>query len=75
MKTYITDGTYVQMQDTKELREIYDVKSTGMNYKQAYPQGLVQAIIEQGSGVIHDYMLANRHVSELSLIYKLMDSW
>jgi hypothetical protein len=74
MKTYITDGTYVQMQDTKELREIYDVKSMGMNYKETYPQGLVQAIIEQGSGVIYNYILANRHVSELSLIYKLMDS-
>ncbi|MBU0544729.1 MAG: IS4 family transposase [Proteobacteria bacterium] len=74
METYLTDGTYVQMQDTKELREIYDVKSTNVDYKEAYPQGLVQSIIQQGSGIIHDYALANRHVSELSLIYKLIDS-
>ena len=74
METYLTDGTYVQMQDTKELRGIYDVKSTNVNYKEAYPQGLVQSIIQQGNGIIHDYALANRHVSELSLIYKLMGS-
>ena len=74
METYLTDGTYVQMQDTKELREIYDVKSTNVDYQEAYPQGLVQSIIQQGNGIIHDYALANRHVSELSLIYKLMGS-
>jgi len=74
METYLTDGTYVQMQDTKELREIYDVKSTNVDCKVAYPQGLVQSIIQQGSGIIHDYALDNRHVSELSLIYKLIHS-
>ena len=63
METYLTDGTYVQMQDTKELREIYDVRSTNVDYKEAYPQGLVQSIIQQGNGIIHDYALANRHVS------------
>jgi hypothetical protein len=74
METYLTDGTYVQMQDTKELREIYDVKSTNENYKEAYPQGLVQSIIQQGSGIIYEYALANRHTSELALIYKLINS-
>lgn len=74
METFLTDGTYVQMQDSKELREIYDVVSINENYKEAYPQGLLQSIIRQGSGVIHDYALANRHVSELSLIYKLIHS-
>jgi hypothetical protein len=74
METYLTDGTYVQMQDTKELREIYDVKSINNEYKEAYPQGLIQAIIQQGSGLICDYTLATRHVSELSLIYKLIHS-
>ncbi len=74
METYLTDGTYIQMQDTKELRNIYDVKSKNGNYKEAYPQGLIQAIIKQGSGIIHDYALDNRHVSELSLVYKLIHS-
>jgi hypothetical protein len=72
MQTYLTDGTYVQMQDSKELRELYDVKRKNTNYKEAYPQGLVQTIIEQGSGIIHDYALSSRHLSELELIYKLM---
>ena len=74
MNTYITDGTYVQMQDTKELREIYDVKYNDEGNKEGHPQGLVQAIIEQGSGFIHDYALSNRHASELSLIYQLIQS-
>lgn len=74
METYLTDGTYVQMQDTKELRGAYDVISTNTDHKEAYPQGLVQSIIQQGSGIIQDYALANRHVSELSLIYKLIHS-
>ncbi|MCX6158431.1 MAG: IS4 family transposase [Ignavibacteriae bacterium] len=74
MQTFLTDGTYTQMQDTKELKEIYDVKGKNNDSKEAYPQGLIQAIIEQGSGIIHDYALANRHVSELSLIYKLIKS-
>jgi len=74
MRTYITDGTYVQMQDTKELRKIYDVKHKGEENKENYPQGLIQCIIEQGSGFIHDYALSNRHVSELYLIYQLIQS-
>ena len=75
MKTYITDGTYVQMQDTEDLQKLYSVKHTD---KEApvdnYPQGLVQAIIEQGSGFIHDYALSNRHTSELFLICQLIQS-
>ena len=74
METYLTDGTFVQMQDTKELRSAYDVVSANTNYKEVYPQGLIQSIIRQGSGIIHNYALANRHVSELSLIYKLIHS-
>jgi len=75
MKTYITDGTYVQMQDTDDLRQLYSVKHTDKEASiDNYPQGLVQAIIEQGSGFIHDYALSNRHTSELLLIYQLIQS-
>ena len=56
MKTYITDGTYVQMQDTEDLQKLYSVKHTDKEASaDNYPQGLVQAIIEQGSGFIQDY--------------------
>ncbi|MEI6436467.1 MAG: IS4 family transposase [Bacteroidota bacterium] len=73
MKTYITDGTYVQMQDSEELRKLYNVRHTAEEKNtDNYPQGLVQTIIEQGSGLIHDYALSNRHTSELSLIYQLI---
>jgi hypothetical protein len=75
MKTYITDGTYVQMQDTEELLKLYNVKHTDKEASiDNYPQGLVQAIIEQGSGFIYDYALSNRHTSELLLIYQLIQS-
>jgi hypothetical protein len=75
MKTFITDGTYVQMQDTEELQKFYSVKHTDKESSvDNYPQGLVQAIIEQGNGFIHDYALSNRHASELSLIYQLIQS-
>lgn len=72
MRVLITDGTYIQMQDSKELREIYDVKSDSESYKSAYPQGLLQVMIEQGSGAILDFELGNRHVSELELVTKLL---
>lgn len=72
MPVYITDGTYIQMQDSKELREIYDVKSDSEKYKSSYPQGLLQLLIEQGSGAIKHFELCSRHVSELALISKLL---
>ena len=72
MPVYITDGTYNQLQDTKELRDIYDVKSDSKQYHSSYPQGLLQVIIEQGSGAIKHFEFGSRHVSELELISKLL---
>ncbi len=72
MPVNITDGTYNQLQDTKELREMYDVKSDSKQFSSSYPQGLLQVIIEQGSGAIKDFEFGSRHVSELELISKLL---
>lgn len=72
-QVYITDGTYLQMQDSNSLREIYEVKSTSQSIQQGYPQGLLQVVIEQGSGAIKYFELGNRHVSELELISKLIN--
>jgi hypothetical protein len=72
MDVVITDGTYLQMQDSKELRELYDVKSESGEYKASYPQGLLQVVIEQGSGAIKHFELGNRHISELELITKIL---
>jgi hypothetical protein len=72
MEVLITDGTYLQLQDSKELRELYDVKSESTEYKSGYPQALLQVMIEQGSGAVVQFELGNRHVSELELVTKLL---
>src|SRR5580658_6893322 len=48
MKTYNTDGTYAQMQDSEELRKKYYV----LEDDNAYPQALLQGIVQQGTGQI-----------------------
>lgn len=69
MDTFVTDGTYFQMQDTKELRKKYYVKE-GDN---AYPQGLLQAVLRQGSGQVHAFTIGTRHQSELELVKPLIE--
>jgi hypothetical protein len=72
-RVMIGDGTYLQMQDTESLRTVYEVKHDG-GTAEAYPQGLLEAIVERGTGQIYDYALGNRHVSELSLFYGMVDA-
>jgi hypothetical protein len=71
-RVYIGDGTYIQMQDTKSIREKYEVKHTGVA-SEGYPQGLLEAIIERGTGQLYSFKLSNRHTSELSLFYDMLD--
>lgn len=71
-KVLIGDGTYVQMQDTKSIRKDYEVKHNGVG-SEGYPQGLLEVIIERGTGQIHSFKLANRHLSELELFYEMID--
>jgi len=71
-KVLIGDGTYVQMQDTPVLRELYDVKHNGESCE-GYPQGLIEVLIERGTGQIFDFRLASRHTSELALFYDMID--
>jgi hypothetical protein len=66
------DGTYVQMQDTESLRKEYEVKYKGVA-SEAYPQGLLETIIDRGTGQIYNFKLSNRHTSELSLFYDMLD--
>jgi hypothetical protein len=72
MNVLITDGTYIQMQDSKELRDSYSIKCRGESDNPSYPQGLLQVMIEQGSGAIKYFELGSRHVSELLLISKIL---
>jgi hypothetical protein len=66
MKAYNTDGTYCQMQDSEELRKKYYVKEGDG----AYPQLLLQGIVQQGTGQIVCFEVGTRHQSELELIAK-----
>ncbi len=68
----IGDGTYLQMQDTESIRSDYEVKYKGES-SSCYPQGLLEVIIERGTGQVYSFELSNRHVSELSLFYKMID--
>lgn len=69
---FITDGTYIQMQDTEELREVYEVKCRSGKKVSAYPQGLLQVLIRQGSGAINQFGIGSRHVSELKLFSSMI---
>jgi hypothetical protein len=71
-RVYIGDGTYLQMQDTKDLRELYEVKHKGESIE-GYPQGLVEVLIERGTGQVYSFKLSNRHTSELALFYDMID--
>lgn len=71
-RVFIGDGTYLQMQDSKSIREQYEVKYNGEGHT-GYPQGLLETVIERGCGQIHCFKLSNRHTSELSLFYELID--
>jgi len=67
-KTYITDGTYLQLQDTEKIRAEYPpIENNGM-----YPQALLQVFIRQGSGQIHEIALGNRKISELELVLPML---
>ena len=71
-RIFLGDGTYIQMQDTRSLREKYEVKHSGVA-SEGYPQGLLEAIIERGTGQLYSFKLSNRHTSELSLFYDMLD--
>ncbi len=62
---YNTDGTYFQMQDSPQISEKYRAQKNGDGTMQGYPQGLLQVLVQHGSGLITDYGIAGRKDSEL----------
>ena len=72
-KVLIGDGTYVQMQDTPSIRKEYEVKHNG-KASAAYPQALIEVLIERGTGQISNYKVSDRHRSELAVFYEMLDS-
>lgn len=71
-RVLIGDGTYLQLQDTESIRKEYGVKHQGKE-SGGYPQGLLETITERGTGQLYGFRLSNRHVSELSLFYEMID--
>jgi hypothetical protein len=70
MKTYIGDGTYLQLQDTDDIKSLYKVK--GM--ENSYPQALLQVLIRQGTGQVSQYALGSRNESELRLVIPMINN-
>lgn len=65
----LSDGTYLQLQDTPEIRKLFPIeKNPG-----SYPQALLEAIIIRGTGQIYNFKLSSRSVSELELFNDLLD--
>jgi hypothetical protein len=68
-RVFITDGTYLQMQDTKEIKEKFSCPES-----KGYPRGLLEIIIEQGSGAVYNFALDSDNKSELELISGMINS-
>ena len=68
MKTYITDGTCLQLQDTEDIRGHYAVNGC----EDSYPQALLQVMIRQGTGQTSQFVLDSRNVSELFLVVPMI---
>jgi hypothetical protein len=66
-RTFLTDGTYTQMQDSEKIKEVFP-NST----KDGYPRGLIEAIIEQGTGLVYDFCLSSNSRSELELMAEMI---
>ncbi len=69
LKVLLADGTYLQLQDTPEIRKMFPIKKNSGSY----PQALLEAILVRGTGQIFNYKLDSRGVSELALINGLLD--
>lgn len=69
MHTYISDGTYLQLQDTKDIKERYPITA---GHENAYPQALLQVLIRQGSGQISQFGIGPRQDSELQLVIPMI---
>lgn len=65
---FLADGTYLQMQDTEQLRTEFPASVSN-----SYPRGLLEVIIEQGSGLVSAISLSGDNKSELELIAGLLE--
>lgn len=68
-RVFITDGTYLQLQDTKEINTAFN-----KSLKEGYPRGLLSVIIDQCSGLVVDFSLDSDKKSELELFGSMISN-
>ncbi len=68
-RVFLTDGTFLQLQDTEAIKEVFRASTN-----QGYPKGLFQGIIEQGTGTVFNFALGSDSQSELELISGMIDT-
>lgn len=66
---YITDGTFLQMQDTDSINAVYKKSNEA-----GYPRGLLSIIIQQGTGLITDFRLGSDAKSELEYFAEMINN-
>jgi len=71
---YNTDGTYFQMQDNPQIPEKYRAQKSANGTLQGYPQGLLQVLVQHGSGFVDNYRIAGRTESELKQMADISES-
>lgn len=71
LRVFTADGTYLQLQDTKAIKDSYPIKNP---HEGAYPQALLEVVTELGTGQVFDSILSNRASSELVLLNELLDN-
>lgn len=67
MRVFIADGTYLQVQDTAEIKKKFKKPE-----RNGYPRALLEVIIEQGSGCVYDFQFSPDSKSELELLASML---
>ena len=68
-RVFIADGTYLQLQNTKSIREEFYKPSWN-----SFPRALLESIIEQGSGAVYDYRLLSDKKGELEALSSMIEN-
>lgn len=66
-EVFITDGTYVQLQDTDEIRQEYKNEK-----KEGYPRGLLQTVTSKSHGTVYAHKLSPDSKSELEVFIEML---
>ena len=68
MKTHMTDGMCLQLQDTPGIKGQYAVKGQ----EDSCPQALLQVMIRQGTGQVKRFAVGSRQTSEPALVLPML---